>query len=283
MPEPVSQSEMPAGRVRPKADQRYPKYDLLTCVALAKAVKDKGGNDCSPDQLGAYLGYTNTTGGGFAAKVANSKAFGLIESEGGRYRITARAEAILYPTDEAERQRALADSFMAVPIYRRTYDAHKGQRLPEALGMKNYLHREFGIPAGEAATLALRVMMDSADQAGLFTATQGQRTKLVLPAYGAAAITAEHRDARTGSGGGGGNRGDGAGDRQAGSSGAVERRAQATATRGTLLDGVWEMLPDADNWDEGLMKDWIDLLEKVLRVRYRLPAARGKGADRSTA
>src|SRR5262249_39568891 len=68
-----------------------------------------------------------------------------------------------------------------VPLYRRIYEMHKGQRLPEALGMQNLLHRTFQIPAGEACGVALRVLMESADQAGVFSATKGLRTNLIMP------------------------------------------------------------------------------------------------------
>jgi hypothetical protein len=201
---------LPSGRpvrARPTAEQRYPKYDLMTCIDLADKVKNKGGNDCSVEQLGAFLGYTNTTGGGFATKVANARAFGLIETVQGRYRITPRAETLLYPASEAERQQALTEAFLDVPMYGRVYEMHRGQRLPEALGLKNLLHREFQIPVGDQVTLALRVMMDSAEQAGMFQATQGQRTKMVLPVIGSASTITERRDTRqsnSGSGGGGG-------------------------------------------------------------------------------
>src|SRR5438445_13650614 len=86
---------------RPKANRvsgesRYPKYDLNSCLALAEKVKNGGGNDCTVEQLGGLLGYKNTSGGGFATRVANAKMFGLIETVQGRYRITPRAETILY-------------------------------------------------------------------------------------------------------------------------------------------------------------------------------------------
>jgi hypothetical protein len=209
-------------RPRPTAEQRYPKYDLTTCIDLADKVKNKGGNDCSVEHLGAFLGYTNTTGGGFATKVANARMFGLIETVQGRYRITPRAETILYPASEAERQRALTEAFLNVPMYSRVYEMHRGQRLPAALGLKNLLHREFQIPVGDQVTLALRVMMDSAEQAGMFQATQGQRTKMVLPVIGSASTLTERREIRQNNGGGGGGSGDGGGGDQADRGGRVD-------------------------------------------------------------
>lgn len=254
-----SQAPKP-GVVRPTADRRYPKYDLATCVAVADKVKNQGGNDCSVDQLGAFLGYTNTNGGGFATKVSNARAFGLIETVQSRYRITSRAETILYPSTDGERQQALADAFLAVPMYNRVYEMHRGSRLPEALGMKNLLHREFGIPMGDQVTLALRVMLDSAEQAGMFQATQGQRTKLVLPVIGTPPPPDASRDQQREKppGGGGGDDGNG-----------VDTRGL-----GVLVNGVIGELPKSESWDESLFKDWLEMLEMALRVRYKLPKPR---------
>src|ERR1700694_4282712 len=148
-------------KARATGGNRYPSYDLNSCIALAKKVKDEGGNDCTPEQLGALLGYKNTNGGGFSTRVANARMFGLTETVQGRYRITPRAETILYSITDSERQQALVDAFLSVPMYKRIYEMHKGQRLPEALGMQNLLHRQFQIPTGDRTILALRVLMDS--------------------------------------------------------------------------------------------------------------------------
>lgn len=250
-------------RVRASGENRYPTYDLNACIALAKKVKDEGGNDCTPEQLGALLGYKNTNGGGFATRVSNAKLFGLVETVQGRYRITQRAETILYPTSESERQKMQVDAFLSVPMYKRVYEMHKGQRLPEALGMQNLLHRQFGIPTGDRLVNALRVLMESADQAGFFRSTQGRRTNLVLPIITQPApqtgegTVAEQRDGGAGGAGGGGAGGTGNGG--------------GLGTRGKLLDGMWEMLPSGDMWSEAELQTWLKMLTMALRVRYRVP------------
>jgi len=215
MPE-FSAAEGVGARAKPtrvSSENRYPNYDLMSCVALAQKVKDEGGNRCTVEQLGALLGYRNTRGGGFATRVANAKQFGLIETVQGRYKTTPRAETILYPATPEERQEALVEAFLNVPLYRRIYEIHKGIRLPESLGMQNLLHREFLISAGERAVLAERVMMDSADQAGFFEATAGKRTHLTIPIISLSpSVTSvdtedapRSEDARSGGGGGGAN------------------------------------------------------------------------------
>ena len=260
----IESAEMARHRPARVRENRYPMYDLNSCLALAKKVKDEGGNDCTPEQLGALLGYKNTNGGGFATRVSNAKMFGLIETVQGRYRITSRAETILYPTTESERQQMLVDAFLLVPMYKRVYEMHKGQRLPEALGMQNLLHRQFDIPMGERLVQALRVLMDSAEQAGFFRSTQGRRTNIVLPivsaappySSGASASDQGLRDSRSG----GGSSGNGGG---------------GTLSRGKLLDGVWEMLPNEDSWSEAELQTWLKMLTMALRVRYRVPEAEG--------
>jgi hypothetical protein len=257
---------VPKPKPRAAGDNRYPLYDLNACIALAKKVKDEGGNDCTPEQLGALLGYKNTNGGGFATRVSNAKMFGLIETVQGRYRITQRAETVLYSITDTERQQMLVEAFFAVPIYKRVYEMHKGTRLPEALGMQNLLHRQFGIPTGDRLVQALRVLMDSAEQAGFFRSTQGRRTNLVLPIIAPSAAptdeaTITDMGTRNGgtSGGSGGNGGAGGGQ----------------LTRGKLLDGMWEMLPNADSWTEAELQTWLKMLTMALRVRYRVPEPEG--------
>jgi hypothetical protein len=257
----------PATKKAPRAgENRYPNYDLNACIALAKKVKDEGGNDCTVEQLGALLGYKNTNGGGFATRVGNAKMFGLIETVQGRYRITARAETIMYPFIEADREQALVDAFLSVPMYKRVYEMHKNQRLPEALGMQNLLHRQFQIPHGERMTMALRVLMDSADQAGFFKTTKGSRTNLVLPIISRPAPTGEGDGSReqaappferNGGGGTGGGGGGGPTD--------------GLPSRGKLLDGMWEELPSDSQWDEDQLAFWLETFERLLRVHYKSP------------
>jgi hypothetical protein len=249
----------PATRVT--AENRYPFFNLAKSVELAAAVQGPGGNVCTPEQLGGYLQYKNTNGGGFVARVAAAKTFGLIETNQNKYRITNRAQRILFPVRDSEKRQALVEAFLSVPTYRRIYDAHKGTTLPPEFGLQNYMRTEFGVPAARAQQ-AVSVLLASAETAGFFETT-GQRTQLIEPRIEGGAPPADQRpltgdDAiqqrRVGGGGhSGGNGGSGG------------------TSRGKLVDGVIEMLPDADQWEEPLFKDWLELLEMTIRVRYKLP------------
>jgi|HubBroStandDraft_4_1064222.scaffolds.fasta_scaffold84592_2 hypothetical protein len=171
-------------RTRVPTENRYPVYDLNSCLELAKAVQEQGGNACNPQQLGAFLNYTNTSGGGFVARVAATKQFGLITSVNGLYQTTPRAQAILYPVTREAAQMALVEAFLAIPLYKLIYERHRGVRLPEEFGMRNLMTTSYHVPSGERAARAYKVMMDSATQAGFFTATKGQRSHLIEPIIG---------------------------------------------------------------------------------------------------
>src|SRR5437868_9104597 len=89
--------DAPKAKPRRAPEHQFLIYDLNASLVVAKTIRETGGDSSSPDQLGAWLDYKNTRGGGFVARVYAAKAFGLIETVQGRYRITPRAEAILYP------------------------------------------------------------------------------------------------------------------------------------------------------------------------------------------
>lgn len=189
--EQIESSGAPGARAhRVSAENRYPNFDLENCLAFAGAVKEQGGNACTPEQIGGLLGYKNVRAGGFIARVAATKQFGFIASVDGRYRATNVAESILYPVTPEQKRQALRDAFLNVPLYKTVYEEFKGIRLPEALGLDNLLRTKFGIPGGDRTSLARRVLLDSADQAGFFSATQGQRTNLIDPVMGMASSPA---------------------------------------------------------------------------------------------
>jgi hypothetical protein len=261
--------ETPAAKpkqTRVSAENRYVLYDIEESLVVADTVKNRGGNLCSPEQLGGFLDYKSTAGGAFAQRVAAAKAFGFIETNQGKYRITPRGEIALSPVYPGDRERALRDAFLSVPVFRRVYEAHKGRSLPQGLGMQNYMRQTFGIPPGKVLASAVRTLMACAQQAGFFAATSGQQTHLIEPTIGDVNAPRDPEPVQSlpnESGGGSGGSGHGGGRTGMGAHGPV--------SRGTLLDGVWELLPDADTWTEDLMVDWRDMLEMAIRVRYKLP------------
>jgi hypothetical protein len=169
------------GKPRRAPEHQFLIYDLNASLVVAKTIRESGGDSCSPDQLGAWLDYRNTRGGGFVARIYAAKAFGLIETVQGRYRITPRAEAILYEVTPQAKAQALRDAFLGVQLFRSIYDRYKGTQIPVELGMNNLLRTQYQVPPDRVST-AYRVLMESADTAGFFH--QGRRTQLVEPIIG---------------------------------------------------------------------------------------------------
>jgi hypothetical protein len=261
-------AKQPKGRIA--AENRYPVYDLNSALILARAVKEKGGNACTPDQLGGHLGYKNTAGGGFVGRVAAARAFGLIRTVQGHYETTPRAEAILYPVTDQARDQALRDAFLDIPLYRQIYERHRGNQLPQEFGMRNLLQTQYGVPPGDRVALAYRVMMDSADTAGFFRAHNGARTHLVDPVQGTPAYAAPLPQG-TGqpkpNGGGGGGRGGGTGGREG-------------RPLPKVIEGALELLPGGDAWDEQAMDDWFEFFKSALRLAYKVRKSETSVSDR---
>jgi hypothetical protein len=253
----------PASQTKPKvarvsADNRYPVYDLNSSLELAKAVKEKGGNASTPEQLGGHLGYKNTKGGGFVSRVASARAFGLIRTVQGHYEITPRAESILYRVTEEAKGQALRDAWFSIPLYKQIYERHKGTQLPEEFGMRNLLHTQYQVPSGDRVALAYRVMMDSAETAGFFRA-HGNRTHLVDPVQGTPGFIPTPPPPPTDTPfpkpGGGGNGGGGS------------RRFPK------LIEGALEELPEEGPWAEADMEDWFEFFKSAVKRAYRVRRA----------
>ena len=261
-PQPTQEQGRPKPRRAP--ENQFLVYDLNASLVLAKTVREKGGDTCSPEQLGAWLDYKNTKGGGYVARVYAAKAFGLIETVQGKYRITPRAESILYEVTPQAKTQALRDAFMGVPMFRSIYERYKGTQLPVELGMNNLLRTYYHVPPDRVST-AYRVLMDSADSAGFFH--QGRRTQLVEPVIGTPSFATPEA---TNDGGEASSERPGPkywnGGRGGGSDGGSE-----LPSRGKLLDGMWEELPEEQAWDEDGLAYWLETFERLLRVRYRVP------------
>jgi hypothetical protein len=233
-------------------------YDLKASLAVAKAVKEQGGNACTVEQLAAYLAYKNTRGGGFVSRVAAAKAFGLIRTVQGRYETSPRAEAILYPVTNDSKQQELRDSFLGIPLYRQVYDRYRGVQLPEESGMRNLLQTQYRIPAGGRAGLAYRVLMDSAETAGFFSANQGRRTHLIDPGSSARPAVPSNTD-----------NGSTSAPTTAGASIGPGSERSGRGRYSKLIEGALELLPDEAGWDETSMDEWFEFFKSAVRMSYK--------------
>lgn len=176
-----SQSEKPKRGPGPKSGTSYPYYNLDDSIKVARIVYEKGGGTCSRDQLAALLGYKTSTSGTFISRIYAAKQFGLIQFSGDTVSITERAQPILHPVMPDDGIKARVEAFLAVPLFSNTFEKFKGTSLPALVGLENLFRTEYKI-VEDRIKPALRVLLDSADQSGLFKTT-GARSRMILPVF----------------------------------------------------------------------------------------------------
>jgi len=204
-----------AGKARAQSGVRFPYFDLEKSVEVAKVMHEQGGGRCDLAQLATLLGYSGVGNGAFRVRVSAAKMFGVIEdADGEGLRVSARGQAIVAPISDAAAMRARVDAFMGVDLFKKVYDQFHGTSLPEEVGLRNLLQTRYRVVQDRIAP-TIRIMLDSAEQAGLFKAA-GNRTRMVLPLGTTAATTpppatpppaAHEPPPRGGNGGGGGGGG----------------------------------------------------------------------------
>jgi hypothetical protein len=235
---------------------RHPRYSLDSSIQVAEALFAAGGLGATTDALAHYLHYKSAANGAFLARLVASRLFGLVEGTPKSLKPTPRAHAILRPDYDWVATRAKFEAFVDVPLYRAFLDEYEGRPLPPTAGMVNALQTKFGIGVKDAPPVLDR-LLDSADTAGLFQVT-GDRTKMIRPQIGGSTMpeSSESRSSdvvvtapMSGSPGG----------------------TDWLPTHGKLLDGLWELLPPSDKWDERELQTWLGMFTMALRVRYRLP------------
>ena len=168
------------GKSLGRSSVTYPYYDLDLSIEVAKSMHDKGGGTCSPDQLAAFLGYKTTKSGTYQTRTSAARQFGLIRSEGGVITVTDRAHQILSPVMPDDSVNAKAEAFLSVELFKKVFDKFKGMAIPPEIGLKNLLLQNYGFKQDRLVP-AIRVLMDSAEQAGFFIIS-GDRTRLIRPA-----------------------------------------------------------------------------------------------------
>ncbi|MGJ4997839.1 hypothetical protein ACQR0Z_25680 [Bradyrhizobium sp. HKCCYLS3077] len=156
----------------------FPYMDLEAAISIARALHESGAVPLSRDQLAGVMN-SSPGGGTFLTKIATARTFGLITHFQGKYELTQLGHEIL-SSDENRQRAARAEAFMAVPLYRKTYEEFRGKELPPKEGLQNAFV-SFGVAPKQAYNARL-AFEKSANQAGFFAAgTQ----KLVPPILGA--------------------------------------------------------------------------------------------------
>ncbi len=238
-------------RTNERSTIAFPYGDLNEALAVADAIHEEAGTECSVDQLAAFL-KQSAQSGAFRIKTSTARVFGLIETDKGGVALTALGRQIV---DPAHRARAKAQAFLAVPLYRQIFDKYRGHMLPPVAA----LHREManmGV-APKQVSKARQAFDRSADQAGFF---QHGRDRLVEPTHKGGAHSdpptkpthADRSDAGSkGSGGGGGG---GGGD--------------IPNLHPFILGLIQTLPPPKSNWPEEDRKKWLGTAESIFSLIY---------------
>ena len=161
-----------------------PYFDLAQSIEVARTIQNRGGGLCGLEHLAEWLGYKSSRSGTFFARLQAAKMFGLIHNQAGGVAPTERALTIMSPVMPDDEARAKFDAFTAVPLFNAVFEKLKNAQLPPEVGIKNLLKTQFGVPPDREIP-TYRIMMDSADEAGLFR-TAGDRSKMIKPNFGSA-------------------------------------------------------------------------------------------------
>jgi len=131
-----------------KATVTYPYHPLELCIELAKAVREIGNGraEVTKSQLAHRLGVSEQSSD-FAAKVASTKTYGLID---GRItlQLTDVARQYFFPTEEGDhvRKRCLFKFFSFPGLFTELIDLYDGSRLPAVQIISNLIGEKYGIP-----------------------------------------------------------------------------------------------------------------------------------------
>lgn len=175
----------------------FPYGDLDSAITVVRAVMDNAGTSCTLSQLAGYLDM-QATAGGFRARIAPARIFGLAEFDRGNVRLTEAGQRIL--TEDTEKAARVA-AFLNVPLYKAVFDKFDGMALPKGIALEQEMQR-MGV-ASKQTDKARQAFERSAQQAGFFA--RG-KDRLIEPALDRADPPApKNEEQKPGGGGGGGS------------------------------------------------------------------------------
>lgn len=196
-----AEQEGGTGRKRDRTLIEFPYSDLTRGAELTSALGLAGGKAwIDQTQLAVAMDMT-ATGGTFRGRLSAAKMFGLVETEGGRVRLSDLGIRLL---DESTERDAKIEAFLKVPLYRAMYESYNGMPLPPAAAIERQMI-SVGVPPKQAER-ARQAFASSAQAAG-YIASNGRFSKPTT----ASAPPGESAEDR-GGGGGGGDGGGGGGE-----------------------------------------------------------------------
>jgi uncharacterized membrane protein YgcG len=168
------------GKKRARSGVSFPYYDMGKSIEVAETMHHRAGGRCSLAQLATLLGYSGVRNGSFRTRVSAAKMFGFIEdADGDDLRVSPRGRTIVAPISDDAATTARVDAFLAIELFKKVFEQFHGTTLPQEVGLRNLIETQYGV-VPDRVVPTVRIMLDSADQAGLF-ATAGNRTRMVRP------------------------------------------------------------------------------------------------------
>jgi len=167
-------------RPRSMSGVSYPYFDLDASIKVAQEIYSRGGGSCTPDQLAAWLDYKSIKSGTYMTRTAAARNFGLIQSTGGKFSVTERGLKIVAPVMPEDALSAKVEAFLAVELFVKVFEQFRGKQLPPEIGLKNLFKSAPYSILPDRIDPAVRVFLNSADQAGFFSTTN-DRTRLIEP------------------------------------------------------------------------------------------------------
>lgn len=128
--------------------------DFENCIGYAKELYQHTGGICSEDELGRIVG-NKTTSSWFTLKLNAMRAYGLVEFEGDRIKITKLAESIIRPKDEKESTDSVLAALRAFPMFTSLVNRYDGKGEPASSFVANTLESEGKAKSDKAKDWAL--------------------------------------------------------------------------------------------------------------------------------
>ncbi|QXI53869.1 hypothetical protein [Pseudomonas alvandae] len=141
----------------------YPRASLKSCLAVAQAVNDLGG-ECSSALAGDKLNKQHTSGA-FKGLIGAAVKYSLITNKLGQLKVTQLFRDIALAYDEDEGKQARMKAFLSPPLFRAIHDRFQSKTLPVA-HFEKLLIREFGVP-DQFASRVEGYFLEGAKQCGL--------------------------------------------------------------------------------------------------------------------
>ena len=111
---------------RERSTIQFPYNDLNDAVTIAKVIHENAGDQCTVDQLAAYV-KQSLTSGSFRVRLSTAATFEITENERGSVRLTDLGRQVADPLQETAARSRRSYASRSHP---QLYDHYKGYTLP---------------------------------------------------------------------------------------------------------------------------------------------------------